>query len=56
MDGRVMTALLGLLLPIVLIGVTVAEFSDNPLALLILFTVMVVAAFYLLTYRETFGQ
>lgn len=54
MDGRVGALLLTQLLPAVLIGVTVWQFASNPVALLAELTTMVVGAFYLLTYTETF--
>ena len=55
MDGRLVTALATLLVPVVLIAITVWRFASNPLVILILFTVMVGGVLYLLTYRETFG-
>lgn len=55
MDGRVATALLTLVLPAVLIGVTIWKYSMNPLAILGLLTVMIGGGFYLLTYTDTFG-
>lgn len=54
MDGRLITVLVGLLLPAVLIAVTIWQFASNPLVLVFLFTLMVIAGFYLLTYQETF--
>lgn len=54
MDGRLWTVLLTLLVPAVLIGLTVAFFSLNPLSMLVLFAVMVAGILYLLTYTETF--
>ncbi|HZY91696.1 MAG TPA: hypothetical protein VFG07_02835 [Thermoplasmata archaeon] len=56
MDGRVAVLLLTQLLPAVLIGVTIWRYASNPLALLGLVAVMVVGAFYLLTYAESFGS
>jgi hypothetical protein len=55
MDGRWLTALLLLVLPAALIGVTIAFFSSNPVSIFVLLATMVVGAFYLLTYSETFG-
>lgn len=55
MDGRLLTALLLILVPAVLLGVTVIEFSSNPLAVFLLLAVMVLGAFYLLTYNESFA-
>ncbi|HEV2449702.1 MAG TPA: hypothetical protein VGU43_04740 [Thermoplasmata archaeon] len=54
MDGRLATGLLTLLLPAILIGVTYAVFNSNPLAILALFSVMVLGCFYLISYRESF--
>lgn len=50
MDGRVATVLLGMVLPGGLIGVTIAYFSSNPVALVTLFAAIIVAGFYLLSY------
>ena len=55
MDGRLLTVLLAVLLPAVLVGVTVWRFASNPVALLVLFGVMVTGGLYLLTYPDTFG-
>jgi len=55
MDGRLLTVLLLLLLPAALLGVTVLEFRSNPLAVFVLFAVMVFGGFYLLTYNESFA-
>jgi hypothetical protein len=55
MDGRWFTALAALVLPAALIGVTVVEFHSNPVAILGLLAVMVVGAFYLLSYTESFA-
>lgn len=54
MDGRVITILLGLVLPAILIGVTTAYFSINPIAILVLISVMVAGCLYLLSYSESF--
>ncbi|MGI0132696.1 MAG: hypothetical protein ACREDK_06365 [Thermoplasmata archaeon] len=54
MDGRLITVLLTFLLPAVLIGVTIWRFSINPLAILVLLTVMIAGALYLLTYSDAF--
>ena len=54
MDGRVAVLLLAELLPAILIGVTIWQFSSNPLALLGLIGLMVTGALYLLTYPESF--
>jgi len=55
MDGRLITVLALLVVPAALIGVTVARFSSNPVAIVGLLAVMIVGTFYLLTYRETFA-
>jgi hypothetical protein len=55
MDGRLVTVLALFVLPAALIGVTVEEFHSNPLAIFGLLAVMVVGAFYLVSYTETFA-
>ncbi len=55
MNGRLFTLLALLLLPVALLGLTVAEFHSNPVAILALLAVMIGGAFYLLTYSETFA-
>lgn len=55
MDGRILTILVTFLLPAVLIGVTVWQFSSNPVSILLLVMVIVGGALYLLTYSESFG-
>jgi hypothetical protein len=55
-DGRFLVVGLALILPAILIGVTVAWFSTNPLALLALISVMVLGAFYLLSYTNAFSE
>jgi len=55
MDGRVVTGIGLLAAPTVLLGVTVAFYSSNPVTIFGLIAVMLVGALYLLTYRETFG-
>ncbi len=55
MDGRWLTFLLLIVLPGALIGVTVAFFSSNPVSIFTLLAAMLVGAFYLLTYTDTFG-
>ncbi|HKS59840.1 MAG TPA: hypothetical protein VJS68_03580 [Thermoplasmata archaeon] len=54
MDGRWFVALLTVVLPAVLLGVTVWRFGTNPIAVLVLFGTMIAGAFYLLSYRESF--
>ncbi|HTT44530.1 MAG TPA: hypothetical protein VMH38_00745 [Thermoplasmata archaeon] len=55
MDGRLFTVLALLVLPAALIGLTVVEFHTNPVAILGLLAVMIVGAFYLLSYTESFA-
>jgi hypothetical protein len=55
MDGKLVTAIGLLVVPAGLIGVTIAWFSSNPVAIFAMIALMLVGAFYLLTYRETFG-
>ncbi len=54
MDGRILTALVTILLPAILIGVTIEFFSSNPLAILGLFVVIVGGTFWLLSYTDSF--
>lgn len=54
MDGKLLTLLLLVVLPIALIGVTIAYFGSNPLAIVGLFIVMLAGLFYLLSYTEAF--
>lgn len=55
MDGRLLTVLLGFVLPGALMGLTVAFFASNPVSIFVLFGVMIAAGLYLLTYTETFA-
>jgi hypothetical protein len=55
MDGRIVTGIGLLAVPAVLIGVTVAWFSSNPVSIFVMMGLMVLGGFYLLTYRESFG-
>jgi hypothetical protein len=55
MDGRLFTVLVFLVVPAALIGVTIAAFHSNPISILAEIGAMIVGAFYLLTYRETFA-
>ena len=54
MDGKLVTGVGLIALPAALIGVTVAWFSSNPVAIFAMMALMLVGAVYLLTYRETF--
>jgi len=55
MDGKLVTGVGLLLVPGVLIGVTIAWFSSNPVSIFAMLALMIVGGFYLLTYRESFG-
>lgn len=55
MDGRYIVVGLAILLPAVLMGVTVAWFSTNPLTMLVLFAVMLLGCVYLVSYSDTFS-
>lgn len=50
MDGRWYVVLLTFVLPTALAGVTVWKFGSNPLALLVIFAVVILGGFYLTTY------
>jgi hypothetical protein len=52
MDGRLLTLLLLFVVPAALIGLTVVEFSSNPVSIFALLAVMVAGGFYLMTYTE----
>ena len=54
MDGRLAAGLLTIALPAALVGVTIVQFSSNPLAILGLLAVIFGGSMYLLTYTETF--
>lgn len=53
MDGRLWAGLLGIALPAVLVAITIWKFSSNPVALVTLFTTMIVGGIYLLTFSES---
>jgi hypothetical protein len=55
MDGRLWTVILLFLVPTVAMGATVAWFSSNPIAILLEIGAMVLGAFYLLTYTDSFA-
>ncbi len=55
MDGRLFTVIFLFVVPAALIGVTIGLFHSNPVAIFALFVAMLVGAFYLLTYRESFA-
>jgi hypothetical protein len=54
-DGRYLVVALTIVLPAILVGVTVAWFSSNPISMFILFSVMLVGGLYLLSYTDTFS-
>ncbi|MGA9839759.1 MAG: hypothetical protein WBF81_07180 [Thermoplasmata archaeon] len=54
MDGRWFTVIFLLIVPSILIGATVVWFASNPIAILVEIGAMVLGAFYLLTYTDTF--
>ena len=54
MDGRIFVIGLTIVLPAILMGVTVAWYSTNPVSMLIMFVVMLLGALYLLSYPDTF--
>lgn len=55
MDGRHYTVLFLLVLPAILIGLTIWRFASNPLSIFILLAVMLVGAFYLVSYNASFA-
>ncbi len=55
MDGKLVTGIGLLVVPTALIGVTIAWFSSNPVSIFAMIALMILGAFYLLTYRDTFG-
>ena len=55
MDGKVVTGIGLLAIPAALLAVTVAWFSANPVAIFTFLALMIVGAFYLLTYPEATG-
>ena len=55
MDGKLVTGIGLLLAPAALMGVTVAWFASNPVAIFTLMAVMLIGGMYLMTYREVFG-
>ncbi len=55
MDGRWLTILLTLVLPAALIGLTIAKFSSNVVAIFVLMGVMVGGGLYMVSYTETYA-
>lgn len=55
MDGRYFVVGLTLALPAVLVAVTILWFSANVITMLILFSVMLLGCFYLLSYTDAFS-
>lgn len=51
-QGKTLAALIGLGIPSVLIGLTIAFFASNPLSIVIEVTVLLGGGFYLVTYTE----
>jgi hypothetical protein len=54
-DGRYIVVALALVLPAILMAITVAWFSTNPISMLILFSVMLLGCLYLLSYSDAFS-
>jgi hypothetical protein len=54
MDGRWPAVLLTLVVPAGLLGLTIYKFAANPLAVLVLLTIMFGGMFYLLTYTDAY--
>jgi len=55
MDGKLVTGIGLLAAPTAGIAAAVAWFSSNPVAIFAMLALMLVGAFYLLTYSEVFG-
>jgi len=55
MDGKLVTGVGLLAVPAALIGVTIAWYASNPVAIFAMMALMLLGGFYLMTYRETFG-
>jgi hypothetical protein len=55
MDGKLVVAIGLLIVPAALIGITIAWFSSNPVSIFAMIALMILGAFYVLTYRESFG-
>ncbi len=56
MNGKLFTILAMFVVPVALLGVTIAWFSSNPISVFTLISVMVIGGVYLLTYRDAFGR
>jgi hypothetical protein len=54
-DGRYLVVALTLVLPAALMAITVAWYSTNPVAMLVLFSVVLLGGLYLLSYGDTFS-
>lgn len=52
LNGRVIAAVLTLLIPAILLAVTVEYFGSNPLSILVLIIIMAMGMLYLLSYPE----
>ncbi len=55
MDGRWVTALLLLGVPLVGVIASILWFGSNPLAIMVAISAMILGLLYLLTYSETFA-
>ena len=55
MDGRWFTVIFLLIVPAAGVAASIAWFHSNPVAILVAFAAIIVGAFYLLTYTETFA-
>ena len=54
MDGRLVAGLVTMGLPAALIGVTIWQFSSNPISILGLLAILLVGGMYQLSYAESF--
>ena len=50
--GKTLAAVVGVVLPAALLGVTIAFFASNPLAVIATLTAMIGGGVYLLSYQE----
>jgi hypothetical protein len=55
MNGRWYTVLLLWVVPAAGIGVTIAKFASNPVAIFVCIAAIIVGALYLLTYTDRFN-
>jgi predicted branched-subunit amino acid permease len=54
-DGRWIVVGLTIVLPAILMVLTVAYYSTNPISMLVLFSVMLFGCLYLLSYSDVFS-